>query len=938
MALAERADEFAILKSLAADAARGRGSSVVVCGPIASGKTELLNEFADHAVADGATLLTAIGSPAERCTPLGVFSQLVNSGSLTAEAAEHGKRLLAEGRDAAAARDPESEHVQHVRTQVVHELCSVVLEQSVRGPLLVVVDDIQHVDIPSLQCLLALVKRLRWAPAMLLLGETDQARDVNPLFHAGLLRQTHSHRIRLSPLSVDGVRAVLAERQDPAAANALDDDVHTITGGNPLLIRALLEDAASAHLSQGTRAGRGPVVGRAFGQAILSCLHRCDELTRDAARGVAVLGESGTAELIGELLGVEPRLAGHGLQRLTEAGLLDSSRFRHPAARTAVLGGLGAPERAALHRKAAELLHHHGVPAATVAEHVVKAGETGLPWAVPVLQRATEQALLDDQPELAARYLEHAHRLCTDQRTRASILTALAGVEWRVNPSASARRLGQLIPLMRDGLLDTTAATALLGHLLWHGRTEDATEVSGLLHEHATGTRALAEIGTARQWLSLSYPTVLGTTPPNPAIPQQSARPVPAVINADPNRRATAALHAVFTTGPTKDAVTSAEQVLQGTRLGDHTIAPIETALLTLIYADRVDKAAPWCELLQNEAAERRAPGWEAMLCSLRAEIAFRGGDMKLAETQAQLAFDHVSAPSWGPAIGLPLGNLVLALTAMGRYAEAGTLLNQPLPDSLLDSRFGLHFLYARGQYNLATNALYAALADFHTCGELMAEWRLDLPALIPWRSAAAEAYLRLGHRARAEKLATEQLARCGRRHSRTRGISLRVVATTSDLRQRPKLLREAEEELQACGDRLELARVLTELSAAYQALNEPSQVRLMARRAWHVAKDCRAEPLCQTLMPQHTEEPAREAARKPARTDRAKALTDAEWRVANLAALGHTNLEIAGKLYITVSTVEQHLTRVYRKLNVSRRTELPTGLHAELGDTATVR
>jgi DNA-binding CsgD family transcriptional regulator len=60
--------------------------------------------------------------------------------------------------------------------------------------------------------------------------------------------------------------------------------------------------------------------------------------------------------------------------------------------------------------------------------------------------------------------------------------------------------------------------------------------------------------------------------------------------------------------------------------------------------------------------------------------------------------------------------------------------------------------------------------------------------------------------------------------------------------------------------------------------------------------------------------------------------LSAAERRVASLAAMGHTNREIAGELYITVSTVEQHLTRVYRKLRVDRR-NLPPGLHMDVAD-----
>jgi DNA-binding CsgD family transcriptional regulator len=55
--------------------------------------------------------------------------------------------------------------------------------------------------------------------------------------------------------------------------------------------------------------------------------------------------------------------------------------------------------------------------------------------------------------------------------------------------------------------------------------------------------------------------------------------------------------------------------------------------------------------------------------------------------------------------------------------------------------------------------------------------------------------------------------------------------------------------------------------------------------------------------------------------------LTEAERRVGALAAAGRTNREIAELLLITVSTVEQHLTKVYRKLKVRRREDLPAPL-----------
>ena len=55
--------------------------------------------------------------------------------------------------------------------------------------------------------------------------------------------------------------------------------------------------------------------------------------------------------------------------------------------------------------------------------------------------------------------------------------------------------------------------------------------------------------------------------------------------------------------------------------------------------------------------------------------------------------------------------------------------------------------------------------------------------------------------------------------------------------------------------------------------------------------------------------------------------LTETERRVAELAAIGRTNKEIAAELYMGVSTVEAHLSRVYRKLGV-RRAEIASHLH----------
>jgi DNA-binding NarL/FixJ family response regulator len=66
--------------------------------------------------------------------------------------------------------------------------------------------------------------------------------------------------------------------------------------------------------------------------------------------------------------------------------------------------------------------------------------------------------------------------------------------------------------------------------------------------------------------------------------------------------------------------------------------------------------------------------------------------------------------------------------------------------------------------------------------------------------------------------------------------------------------------------------------------------------------------------------------------------LTETEHRVAELAARGHTNKEIAAELFLGVSTVEAHLSRVYRKLGIRSRTELAARIAALKDGTAKSR
>ena len=77
------------------------------------------------------------------------------------------------------------------------------------------------------------------------------------------------------------------------------------------------------------------------------------------------------------------------------------------------------------------------------------------------------------------------------------------------------------------------------------------------------------------------------------------------------------------------------------------------------------------------------------------------------------------------------------------------------------------------------------------------------------------------------------------------------------------------------------------------------------------------------------------ELARLSGRRSRGDELTEAEKRVAQQAAEGRQNKEIASTLFLSVGTVEMHLSHVYRKLGVRSRTELAGHLLLTTDDAA---
>ena len=187
------------------------------------------------------------------------------------------------------------------------------------------------------------------------------------------------------------------------------------------------------------------------------------------------------------------------------------------------------------------------------------------------------------------------------------------------------------------------------------------------------------------------------------------------------------------------------------------------------------------------------------------------------------------------------------------------------------------------------------------------------------WRAEAVEALVVRGEAAEARRLAHEQLE-LGEQLGTpgARGAALRVLARTAT--EPIPLLERAVEMLAGSPARLEHTRALVDLGAALRRANRRADARAPLRRALE-----QADRSGMRLLARRAREELNAAGARPRRSALSGpgALTPAEHRVAELAARGHGNREIAERLYVTQRTVETHLTHAFQKLGIGSRAEL---------------
>ncbi|MFC3453870.1 helix-turn-helix transcriptional regulator [Amycolatopsis speibonae] len=300
-------------------------------------------------------------------------------------------------------------------------------------------------------------------------------------------------------------------------------------------------------------------------------------------------------------------------------------------------------------------------------------------------------------------------------------------------------------------------------------------------------------------------------------------------------------------------------------------------AMFALISADGIDDAGWEIERARQRVRAHGSPVEFAMVTNAAME---RGDLEAAAEMLARFDGDHGDGPSMMPTMWLHEPRALIAL-AIGNP------------------------VLARTQAFLQRDEMRAVGVD---------------PPTIPWRVPAVRAALLLGESDHALKLAEEQVNIARKWGTTTEiGAALRLLAH-ADGDRRLDLLAESVGVLERSPARLHLARSLIDLGEAMRVARRRADARIPLNRGIELAAECgsvvlriRAVEALEAL----GDRPRRMSVADPS------SLTASERRVADLAASGQANREIAQDLFVTPKTVENQLKRIYTKLGIAGRREL---------------
>ena len=908
VALIERDHAWKLGSQAIGSARAGHGSALLFEGPSGLGKSGLLAAVGALARESGGQVLSAGGRRRESEFPFGVVVQLLEPG--------HRGALPAVDSDDAPTREPSFGQL-HALYRLCRDMCG-------SGPLTMVVDDADLADDASLRFLLYLTERIQELPLALVLGAGSVARRRQPALLHDIARHPATIRYTLEPLSAGGTARRVTKRWLSGAADDAAAEIHTLSGGNPYLVDALVGALEAAE-------GEPPQDLRSLvpdGVADWAKL-RAAELDESAAAlldAVAVLGPECELRNASALAGIDPEAATQTLDHLIEVGLLapeERLSFTAPVVAAAVAAALSPGERAAANLRAARLLAREDAPPEQIGRHLLAASRIGSSWTVDALCTAAVVALSRGAPADAVRYLRRALVEPATRAQRAHVVLELGRAETMAGAPQAAVRLHEAVGHLTEAPEQPRAALETGRALFALGRPHQALAV----FERVLGTEDESDPDLAGRlraghalatWL-IELPS--GETRKLPARPEG---------NETPGDRALLAVHAMagaLRGSPAEEVRAVAEQALaRGALLDDETADGLSYYLAAgaLAFAEDLQTAEAALTAAVQDAQSRgsvlgfaTASHARAMTIMLRGRLLDAAGDARYA----------LAVERHGWRLGTGGARVVLAsveiergdLEAARRHLEAAEAVAGD------GDPFRLSLLTVRGRHRLLCGDAEAALEDFLACGALAGHAGVANPAVAPWRSGAGLASAVVGDWTEAERLVEEELslARAFGAPGPV-GRALRNLASIREPGPALEALEAAVDTLQGSQAALERAAALVDYGAALRRSGKRRDARGPLKAGLELAQVCGAEVLAARALRE-----SNAAGARPRRTalHGAEALTARERQVATLAADGLSNREIAETLVVTVKTVEWHLKHSYRKLGVSSRGQLREAL-----------
>jgi DNA-binding CsgD family transcriptional regulator len=814
--------------------------------------------------------------------------------------------------------------------RVLHGLYWLCANLAERATLLLAVDDVHWSDSESLRWLSYMVNRVCDLPVLLVVAARPGEEPTDAAALAAIASAPDVELLRLAPLNEHSSARLVRAIRGQQTVDDFCRACHVAAGGNPLYVRELCleseyQEIAPVAIAAQRVARLGP---QAIARAMRLRIAHLPESCATVARAAAVLGLDVELRDAAALAAIDMETAERAADALAAAGVLRLARplnFKHPVIGAAIYADLPPGARSLAHAQAAALLADREADPGRVGAHLLLVEPAGDTLVLKRLRDAATDSLRRGAPATAVTYLRRALTETNDGRARVELLFELGRAALTAGEHDAVDHLMQVIASDPD--VDTLVEAVLLAGsaLQLANRAGDAHDLVRQAIDRLDVT-SLAQHGLRLEGLRMQAAGV------DPEFTDEVKAHLPALLaRADraghPERSIliVGALRAAASDDSAHQVRALVERGLQHGRAMSQDIAdsPVTGwAVIALVFIDDLEEADELVGALFADARARGSVHAYAGALLWRGWIALRRGLIPAAESDERAAAEF--AAQHGLPLHLPWASAfrASALIELGQLDAAEDLADLAVAQPPHAPTAGMA-LDARGRLRIAQGRYGEGIADLRSAGEFHESIGAYSPNILHWRSSLAIALGRESPEALA--LVDVELERArSLGYARAIGVALRARGLLQAADEGLATLREAATVLDGSPARLEYARTLVQFGAALRRHGQRSAGRDTLREALDLADRLGAERLAAQARAELVAAGGRPRRRHVSGFD---SLTPTERRIAEMAATGSGNKDIAQALFVSVKTVEMHLSHTYRKLTIRSRHELQAAM-----------